>query len=237
MDTSDKALSLRRSSSNKTRPKGKHHTPETKIACVTKWLALGNLRLVADLEKVDYQLIRMWKQQPWWDEIVAEVKASRNAQLDSKLSKIVDRALETIADRLENGNVKYDFKKGEVVREPVTLKDATSAAKALMEQQMNMEKLKVVEKTAEAQISVQDQIKMLASEFAKFNTKRTVDVVAKPVPEAAGIDEGNTDAIYDEREAGLQEGSGEVYESPGSSEEEDGAECSSPNDGESREGT
>lgn len=173
VNTDDKSLSLRRKSG----PKGKkwvHHPPEKKIEVVTKWLALGNLRLVADLTEVNYETIKVWKQSPWWNDIVAEVKASRNAALDTKLSKIVDRALETIADRLENGNVKYDFKKGEAYREPVTIKDATSAAKALMDQQLQMEKLKVVETSAQVTVSVQDQIKMLAQEFARFNTKRTI---------------------------------------------------------------
>ena len=128
-------------------------------------------------QEVNYETIKVWKQSPWWNDIVSEVKVSRNAALDTKLSKIVDRALETIADRLENGNVKYDFKKGEAYREPVTIKDATSAAKALMDQQLQMEKLKVVENSAATvATSVQDQIKMLAQEFAKFNTKRTVEM-------------------------------------------------------------
>ena len=176
VDTSDAALSLRRKSGVKGK-KWVHHPPEKKIEVVTKWLALGNLRLVSDLTEVNYETIKVWKQSPWWNDIVSEVKASRNAALDTKLSKIVDRALETIADRLENGNVKYDFKKGEAYREPVTIKDATSAAKALMDQQLQMEKLKVVENSAATvATSVQDQIKMLAQEFAKFNTKRTVEM-------------------------------------------------------------
>jgi hypothetical protein len=224
LNLDDKSLSLRRASGPKTkRPKGKHHTPETKIEVVTKWLALGNMRLVSDLTGVSYELIRLWKTQPWWEDVVAEVKASRNAQLDTKLSKIVDKALETMADRLENGNVKYDFKTKEVVRVPVELKEATSAAKSLMEQQLQMEKLKVVEKTTSVSVSVQDQIKMLASEFAKFNTKRTVDVVAKEL----------TSAIHEEREEGLQEGSSPLHLETGSGEEEDGAECSTSDDGES----
>jgi hypothetical protein len=158
------------------------------------------------------------------------------------LSKIVDRALETIADRLENGNVKYDFKKQEAFREPVSIKDATSAAKALMDQQMQMEKLKVVETSAQATISVQDQIKMLAQEFAKFNTKRTISL-EPPAEDVQFTDNGvssegdNDNAIHEEREEGLQEGSSSLYLETGSSEEEDGAERSTSDDGEGRTGT
>jgi hypothetical protein len=99
-----KALSIKRF----IRPahlKHKHWPHEKRIEVATKWLALGNMRLVSELTGVDYQLCRMWKQQPWWAEVVAEIKASRNVVVDSKLSKIVDKSLEMIEDRLENGDI------------------------------------------------------------------------------------------------------------------------------------
>jgi hypothetical protein len=229
MDLSDKTLRVARA--NKWVHKDGYRYPvEKKIEVATKWLALGNMRLVADLTKVDYDLCRKWKTQPWWPELVDEIKASRTRQLDDKLSRIVDKSLEAIEDRLEHGDVIFNQKTGLVERKEVSLKDATKVATDLLTRQAVLQKLedeKVVHQEAK---SVKEQLAMLALEFAKFNKTNT-----GPVVDAVIV--GETNAIHEEREEGLQEGSGGVYVEAGSEEEESDAECSSSGDGESWEGS
>ena len=57
---------------------------EKRIEVITKQLALGNMRLVADLTGVSYGLIRIWKTQPWWKEMELEIRNSRKARVDDK---------------------------------------------------------------------------------------------------------------------------------------------------------
>lgn len=189
-------------------------SPEKRIEVVTKFLALGNMRLVAELTGVSYQLIRLWKTQEWWIDLEAEIRASRAIEVDNKLSKIVDKSLETVADRLENGDLKWNRKTGEVERVPVSLALAHKVAQESLSQQAVQANKTTHESTAAQAASIADQIKMLASEFAKFNTNRTVRVQAEDI----------TDAVYDQREARLQEAVREVRWSPESDQGEDGEE-------------
>jgi hypothetical protein len=178
----------------------KHKWPvEKRIEVVTKTLALGNMRLVAELTGVSYAIIRQWKQQPWWQELVDEIRASRNSALDTKLSKLVDKSLETVADRLEYGNVYMD-KKGELQRKPLSALEANKIAVDMLNQETLVQKRQQAETGNQQTASMADMIANLAKEFAKFNTNRTVVQVNKDV----------VDAVYDERKTGLQEAVREV---------------------------
>lgn len=157
---------------------------EKKIEVVTKYLALGNLKLVAELTGVSYGLIRVWKTYDWWRDLEAEIKATRNIVVGSKLSKIVDKSLEMIGDRLEYGDLVWDKKTGDVNRAPLSVLTVNKIANDMMTRQIEINKLAVVETNSNQQQTVADQLKALAAEFARFNTGRTVDVVAKDVSDA-----------------------------------------------------
>lgn len=207
--------------------KGFRWPVEKKIEVVTKWLALGNLRLVAELTGVSYGIIRLWKLEPWWADLVAEIRSSRDIQVDNKLSKIVDKALETVSDRLENGDIKYNRKTGLVYREPIQAITAHKIGNDLISRQIDISQKRVVETAEKKTEKIEDTLRLLALEFAKFNTKRTIDVVAKEI----------TDAVYDQREAGLQERESFVRLQTRSKEEESGEERSSERTYETGSGT
>jgi hypothetical protein len=214
MDISDKKLSIQRARKHVHKP-GYKFPVEKRIECVTKYLALGNLRLVSELTGVSYGLIREWRTAPWWYELEAEIKASRILQVDNKLSKIVDTSLSMVQDRLEFGDFVFNQKSGEVVRKPVSLRDATRTASDLMTRQVALHKESSENTTSIATASVADQLKLLADEFAKFNKRNT-----GPVEEAVVLSDGEHDAIYEEREEGLQEGSSTLYLEAGCEEKE-----------------
>lgn len=223
MELTDKALRMSRVGMNH---EHRHKWPvEKRIEVVTKVLALGNMRLVSELTGVSYQLIREWKQEPWWNEIVDEIRASRNSALDSKLSRLVDKSLETVADRLENGNIYMD-KKGDLQRKPLTILEANKVATDMLNQETLVQKRVVAQTEGQNVQSMADMIAGLAREFARFNTNRTVDVVAKIIHEPS---EEIVNALYDERETGLQEAVREVRWAPGPDQGEGGAESSTSN--------
>lgn len=234
LDVTDKALRLK----NINIPHAKNATwsVEKKIEAVTTHLALGNLRQVAAVTGVSHGMIKQWRIQPWWKELEAEIVASRRVAAATKLSKIVDKSLDVIDDRLDNGDFVYNSKSGEIHRKPVTLRDATTAANALMQRAAIIEKLNRDEQVVEATQSIQEQLVSLAAEFAKMNKRdnskaETIDF--KDDAKAAG---GNDNAIYAGREARLQARSEGIYEPSGSGEEEDGTEQGETFDGESWEG-
>ena len=203
---------------------------EKKIEAVTTWLALGSLKQAAVVTGVSHGLIKQWKAMPWWKELQDEIIASRRIASANKLSKIVDKSLDVIDDRLDNGDFVYNSKSGEIHRKPVSLRDATSAANALMQRVAIIEKMNRDEQTVEATQTIQEQLANLAKEFAKMNKRNNGKAETIEFKE---ID----DAVHEEREEGLQDGGEEVHLETLSGEEEDGTERGSQGDGESWQGS
>lgn len=186
---------------------------ETKVKAVEMWLKLGNLYQVSDATQVSLNVIKNWKAQTWWKEIEEEILLGRKVQVNGKLTNIVDKALETVEDRLENGDVIYDIKTGELRRKPVALRDATQAAVAMLQRQEMIEKAQRQVGDGSTTKTIQEQLTILAQEFAKFNNRsksNAQDIAYKELP----------NAIHEEWETRLQDGSQEVYESPIGSQEE-----------------
>lgn len=220
-DLSNTALSMKKARIEMHKP-GYKYSVEKRIEVISTWLTLGNLRQTAALTGVSYQLCLQWKSQPWWQEMINEIQAARKFKLDNKLNKIVDKALAVIDDRLDNGDFVYNQKTGEVSRKPVSLKEARGAANDLLQRQVALSKLEIETQQASRADSVKDQIAMLAQEFAKFNTKRTVEVIPN--------------ALHEERKTGLQDGVQEVPQSGRTSPEPLGAQFSPLDNGKGGEG-
>jgi transposase-like protein len=140
---------------------------EKKIEVVSKYLVLGNMKLVSVDTGVDYGLLRQWKMQPWWKDLELEIRATQNIAVDNKLSRIIERAMDVTLDRLENGELVFNRKTGELDRVPVSMKDANKVTTDLMTKQHALRK----EESAQPQTSQQsvtEQLKTLAMEFAKW---------------------------------------------------------------------
>ena len=226
---------------NKKHLPNKNWPKEKKLQAVVQWLALGNLKLVSTMTGVSHGVLKQWRIQPWWKEYEAEIRNTENLELDNKLTKIVQRSLDAVADRLENGESVLNLKTGEVVRKPVSMKDA---AKVTTDMLTKRELLRgnATARTETATVSINEQMKMLAQEFAKMATRKpgdVIDVESRPIlpGEVDEYLEDEDDALSDEWEEGLQEGGGEVHLEAGGSEEADGAERSPSGNGESRVGS
>jgi hypothetical protein len=177
---------------------------EKKIEVVSKYLVLGNMKLVSVDTGVDYGLLRQWKMQPWWKDLELEIRATQNIAVDNKLSRIIERAMDLTLDRLENGEIVLNRKTGLLDRVPVSMKDANKVTTDLMTKQHALRK----EESAQPQTSQQsvtEQLKTLAMEFAKWQSKTAAKAEAVDI-EAREITEGDSDAVHEKWEEGLQTG-------------------------------
>lgn len=151
--------------------KNSQYPIEKKIEAVSTFLVLGNLAHTAASVGVSLSLVKQWKAQPWWKDLELEIAASKRIAASAKLGAIVEKSLDVIDDRLSNGDFVYDGKSGEVMRKPVSMRDAGNVANSLMQRQAIIEKLTRDETIAETTTSIQDQLKVLAAEFSKFNNR------------------------------------------------------------------
>ena len=190
----------------------KKHEPNTvwpqeaRVQAVSQYLVLGNMALVSGITGIPHQLLRAWKRQPWWNEITEQVRATENLQMDNKLSKIVDRSLDAVLDRLENGEFVYNQKTGQVIRRQVNMKDAAKVSVDLITKR-ELLRGNATERKETSQISVADQLKELALEFAKWSSPTLQQT--KPVIELEILEDQN--AIHEERSESTRED--QLYES------------------------
>lgn len=186
----------------------KKHKPKTswsiesKIQVVSQYLVLGNMALVSSVTGVPHQLIRAWKGQPWWKDIENQVRATENLQMDNKLSKIVDKSLDAVLDRVENGEVFYDQKSGQLRRRPANLRDVSRVSIDLLSKR-ELLRGNATERKEVTQVSVDEQLKALALEFARWQSPppKMVEVVDVESHEVTMVqDNGTTDQVLDDSE-------------------------------------
>lgn len=184
---------------------GKHHSPEVKYNVVTNYLATGNLKIAAASVGIPYETVRKWHQMDWWKEYEFDIANAKKTETSNKLSKIVDKSLALLEDRLDNGDYVVNQKTGEVCRRPVQIRDINQVMNNVLLRQEAIDKQRR-EQPVKKEESIHDLLKTLAMEFSKFNGKKTPEII--DVEDATVKDED--DAIHEGRETGLQEGVSEV---------------------------
>ena len=160
------------------------HWPEKKkIEVVTTWLALGKVPMVEGVTGVPQATIRQWKMQPWWKEMVDTIQTESNQELDTKLSKIIERSLDAVNERIEGGEFILDSRTGQVKRIPVKMKDVHRVAVDLLDKRDLLRGRPAQEK---AELQNKDILKKLADQFAdwvKLNMKqpKVIDIEGEVV--------------------------------------------------------
>lgn len=214
---SDRLLAI--SDRNKQKPGRNSETGawniEKKLEVVGQWLIMGNMKLVAAHSGVEYNLIRKWKGQPWWPEMVAELRATQNIEMDTKITDIIQKSLDATYDRVVNGDYVYDQKSGEILRRPAPLRDVHRVAADLL-QRRELLRGKFEDAGGDKAMSVEEHLKILAANMSKWFEKEQ----KQPVIELEEIE----DAVYAQRAEGLQEGECPVQLETGECEEEGGEE-------------
>lgn len=156
----------------------------TKQEVVERYLVLGNIQLVSALTGVDRGTISNWKKQEWWAELVAAYRGDKAVEVDATMSRVVDKALSIVEDRLENGDKVLNNKTGEIVNKPVSMKDAALVARDLLVRQQAIRKDEKEE--TQHRETTQDVLKALAKEFSKWSKggssqNEIIDVEAKEI--------------------------------------------------------
>ena len=140
--------------------------PESKkIELVTTYLATGSLLMASGICKVPYTTCKHWKKQPWFKDMIANIRSEEKMELDAKVSKIVNKTLDVIVDRLDGGDYILDSKSGTVKRVPVKMRDAKPVMTDLFDkrQLLRNEPTSITESQ-----TVDKRLEMLAERFEKF---------------------------------------------------------------------
>ena len=115
-----------------------------RIELVTTYLATGNLALSAATHQIPEPTARRWKQMPWWKQMVTDIRDNENLQLDAKLSKVVNKSVEALLDRVENGDFQYDQREGRMIRKPISARDASSVTRDMIDRRELLQGLSLI---------------------------------------------------------------------------------------------
>lgn len=181
----------------KTKPnEGGWWDDKKKLEAVTTYQTVGTLELTSSIINVPVHTLRSWKRTDWWADYTNELQTDNNIQLDLKLEKVMNKSLEAVLDRIENGDVTYDPKTGRQFRIPPKLRDVQKVTTDLIEKRQLLRKVNTKQSTErQPQQVTADHLVQLAQAFAQFANGN------KPLaPEVNIIDvETIKDALPEER--------------------------------------
>ena len=165
-----------------------HWSDRKKQEAICMWVTGMPMSQISVELNVPLETVKSWRTKPWWDDIAKDLRSDDKQQLDAKLTKILDKTLSTMMDRLEEGEYIYDQKTGKVKRTPVKLRDATVAMNTVMDkrQLIRREPTKITEQSSSA-----DQLKNLADQFTAFVTGQAI----KAEPMEKLVNEFNEDSV------------------------------------------
>lgn len=152
-------------------------TDEEKIQVISVYLATNSVKLTSETTGVTEQTIIAWKKSAWWDKMVTDIYHRDAQSKASKMSRSVNKALDLVQERLENGDYMYDPRTGEIKRVPVKLAELIKATNSLVSNQQLLERKT---ESAVKEVEQTDKLTELANKFAAFasakNKRETVTI-------------------------------------------------------------
>ena len=155
---------------------------KTRIEVATAHAMGLNAPMIEVATGVPTQTIRHWRTMDWFKDLVAELQREDDYSADAKLTKIVNKALDTVVDRLENGDFMFDPKSQKFVRKPLLARDVTKIADTMFDKRNLLRGKPTSISGKQEQIS--DRLAKLAIEFARFVNAKEIkaEVVVEELP-------------------------------------------------------
>lgn len=168
---------------------------EERIEAVKTYLILGVITHVAAATGIPEITLRKWKAQDWWKEAEEEYRNSSKIEVSGKLSRIVNKTITALEDRVSNGDFFFNPVSKKWERKPVGANILHKITSDLIDKQLILEKDTTKEKTSDEGINSRlDKLRDEMIKFAKARKPVTVegeiiDVTETVVPENRGADQ------------------------------------------------
>jgi len=170
--TKEIVLGRRRGRPPKPKSNPKWFSQEAKVDACTLYAVYGDVEQVSKLTDVPPATIRTWKNESWWSDITKQVYVESNEGLTAKISHTLDKTLDLLKDRLENGEEVWDSRSQQLVRKPVDAKLLASVFQSLATQR----RLGRNEPTSiKSSIATDDRLKQLSDAFERFTKVKTIE--------------------------------------------------------------
>lgn len=148
-----------------------HYSDQLKMEVVCSYAVCGNARRVAEIHGIPEGTVRAWKTTEWWNEVTARIRQEEDEELDTKLTKLLNKAVEGVNDRLEEGDWLYDAKKGELLRKPINAKDLAIITAITVDKR---ELLRGKPTSRVEKVGENDRLERLQQQFRNFTAAKEI---------------------------------------------------------------
>lgn len=129
----------------------------------------GNLSNAAVAAGISRSTANDYFKTKMFQDILENLKQSDGIELSPKLKNIINKSMELVQDRLENGDFFYDPRTGKIERKPVSIKDAHSVFKDSLAIKQDIENAPA---ERQAQQTIQETLQQLAKNFEELAAKQ-----------------------------------------------------------------
>ena len=165
-----------------------YYNLEQKTDACAMYCVYGDIDQVSELTGIPAKFLREWKQEPWWNEIQKKVFVEQNEKLAGRISGVLDKSLEHLVDRLDNGDYLWDVRKSKLVRKPVDTKVLATVFNTLVTRR---QLIRGEPTSITTQVGVDDRLKLLAQQFEKFAAAKEVEQIAPVITDVTFTEESN----------------------------------------------
>jgi hypothetical protein len=165
-----------------------YYNLEQKTDACAMYCVYGDIDQVSELTGIPAKFLREWKQEPWWNEIQKKVFVEQNEKLAGRITGVLDKSLEHLVDRLDNGDYLWDVRKSKLVRKPVDTKVLATVFNTLVTRR---QLIRGEPTSITTQVGVDDRLKLLAQQFEKFAAAKEVEQIAPVITDVTFTEESN----------------------------------------------
>lgn len=147
---------------------GRNYTAEEKIEVCQYWMSGLASRAIEPYVNIPAATIRYWMQQPWWKELLKELRKAKNEELDNKLSRIIDKSADALIDRIENGNFKVNPRTGDLERIPLTSSELSKDGLGIPFDKRALTRGDATSRVVKEEASPEKLLEQLAEQFVRI---------------------------------------------------------------------
>jgi len=98
------------------------YTLEDKLRAAFAYIITGNSVEASAICGIPDRTLREWTETTWWPELISEAKTKKNGELDAMYTRVIEKALKGVEDRVDFGDEVLD-KFGQPIRKAVSGRD------------------------------------------------------------------------------------------------------------------
>ena len=163
----------------KTKRNNQEWWPESKkIEAATVYTVTRNFDKTKELTGVPRYVLKKWADQAWWVETMNKVVKGRNDALDAKITEVLDKTVDLISDRLDNGETHYNHKTETTYKLPLKAKEAAQVTSVLFDKRQLIRG----EATSRTEsVSSEQKLLALKENFEKLARSKLINPGSEPI--------------------------------------------------------